>query len=76
MQERRNLVCHDVVDDSFGLVGTIVVILIVLVLAVLAILTIVGLIGGFYAIKNYVISFKDNVIMDNWKKKSAEAAWS
>ena len=63
-------------DDGwiFGIVAIFVIIAIIVMIIVYAIIFLLGigaLIGGFFAIRNYLASFKENVIDSNRRTKIA-----
>jgi len=75
MQDNRKLDGILGFDDDgwlFGIVAIFVIIAIIVMIIVYAIIFLLGigaLIGGFFAVKNYLASFKENVIDSN---RSAE----
>lgn len=68
MEKRENCLLGYDDDGSAGLLLILIVIAIIITIVVLiaSILVIIGAcIGGFFSIRNYVLSFKENVIDSN-----------
>lgn len=65
-EEKRCLVGRD--DDASG-VFILIMIGVLVLIAIVALVVYGGaFIGGFHSLKNYFISFKNNVIDDNFNK--------
>ena len=66
-QERRCLVGHD--SDAFAAITmftiTAITVIIVITIIIILIVYVGAFIGGFYALKNYFLSFKHNVYDSN-----------
>jgi len=63
LNKPKNSVGRD--DDGWGWLIYIVIVIMVVMSIVMLVVFVGGLIGMFYSLKNYITSFKRNVIDDN-----------
>lgn len=65
MEDRRFLAGNDYGDDGAGALVYLAFLFAIVVGFIILVCVLGGVIGGFYAIKSYVLAFKHNVVDSN-----------